>query len=109
MEVLACTCYVMSLSGCSDMLHNASEVVTIVCDRSTLRRNINGIVRLLKTLRKLIVPPSFLMHQQHAWPLQEFKLFLACPSEIASPIPAFVITETIFVLEMSLNMFVETA
>ena len=49
------------------------------------------------------------MHQQHAWPLKEFKLFVACPYSIASPIPVFVITENLFVLEMSLNMFVETA
>ena len=68
-----------------------------------------GIVEVLKSLRKLIVLPSFLMHQQHAWTLKDFKLIVACPYQIASPIPAFVITETLFVLEMSLNMFVETA
>ena len=109
MAVIACTCYVMSLSGCSDMLNNASEVVRNVCDRSICRKKNNGIVNILKSLRKLIALPSFSIHQQHAWPLKEFKLFVACPYSIASPIPAFVTTETLFVSEMSLNMYAYTA
>ena len=48
------------------------------------------------------------MHQQHVWPLKEFNLFVAFPNELASLITAFVITEALLDLEMSLNKFVET-
>ena len=109
MAVIACTCYVLSLAGCSDMFNNAAEVVTNVCDRSMCCRKINGIVNLSKSFRGLIVLPLFELHQQTAWPLNNCKLCVACPYSISSPISAFVITQTLFVSDMSLNMFVETA
>ena len=59
MAVTACTCYVMSLSGCSKMLNNASKVLTEDRDRFICRKKINGIVNMLKSCRKLIVLPSF--------------------------------------------------
>ena len=89
------------------MHNNAAEAVGDVCSRFICSRKINGIIYFVECLRKIIVLLSFQIHQQHAWPLKKFKLFVTRPCEFAPLICEPVIAEAWLGLEVDLNECVE--